>query len=1254
MKTRFTFLVLALIFSVSTAFSQTARVQVIHNSADAEAEFVDVYLDDGLLIDDFEFRTASEFIDAPAGTPISIDVAPGTSSSSTESIYNLTTTLTAGETYVLVASGIVSASGYSPAPAFGIDVFATGREAATTGTNTDLLVYHGSTDAPIVDVYEATGPAELVGDLAYTDFSADYLELPTADYYLQVRDETGSTNLFAYDAPLATLSLDGAAAVVVASGFVDPSANSDGAAFGLFVALPSGGALVELPESEARVQVIHNSADAIAEFVDVYLNDELLIDDFEFRTASSFIDAPANTEISIDIAPGNSSSSAESIYNLSTTLTADETYVLVASGIVSGAGYSPAPAFGIDVFATGREAATTGTNTDLLVYHGSTDAPIVDVYEATGPAELVGDLAYTDFSADYLELPTADYYLQVRDETGSTNLFAYDAPLATLDLDGAAAVVVASGFVDPSVNSDGAAFGLFVALPSGGALVELPESKARVQVVHNSADDAADTVDVYLNDEILLDDFAFRNASPFVDAPANTEISIDIAPKNSSSSAESIYNLSTTLMPDSTYVLVASGIVNPVGYSPAPAFGIDVFDMGREAATVGTNTDLLVYHGSTDAPIVDVYEATGPAELVGDLAYTNFADDYLELATNDYFLQVRDETGSDNLFAFDAPLATLGLDGAAAVVVASGFIDTTANSNGPEFGLFVALPTGGEMVALPRSTARVQVIHNSADLAADTVDIWLDDELLLDNFAFRNASPYIDAYANVEFDISVQPKTSTDTVDALAQYTYTLAPNGTYVLVANGMVSSSGYDPLKAFNIDVFGMGQEEAAQAGNTDVLVYHGSTDAPTVDVVEPNAQLKLVDDLSYSEFTSAYIELATADYSLQVQNTAGTSIVAQFGAPLSTLELDGEALVVVASGFLTPTDNSNGEAFGLFVALPAGGELVELPAEDISTAKVQVIHNSADDAAQTVDIYLNEEMLLDDFSFRTASPFVDVEAGVDFNIQVQPGSSTDATDPLAEFTYNLAAGENYILIANGMVSTDGYDPLKSFNIDVYEGAQLMAETAGNTDVLVYHGSTDAPTVDVAETSVPAGTLVDNLSYSEFTSDYLNLATTDYILAVQDETGATTVAEFEAPLSTLGLKDSALVVLASGFLTPSNNSDGAAFGLFAALPAGGSLVELPAVTTNVEELLDEETFNVYPNPVRGNLTIEVELPVRNAQIGIYNILGAQVDLVSPGFIEEGSQVITYNTDKLPAGVYFVTVTYGENRFAKKFKVMR
>jgi hypothetical protein len=481
-----------------TAFAQTARVQVIHNSADDAAAVVDVYVGETLAIPNFEFRTASPFVDLPAEEEIKLAIAPENSNSVEDAIYTATVTLTDGETYIVVADGIVVTSNYNPAPQFGLEIYPIGREAASNPANVDVLVHHGSTDAPTVDVIETgLGAGTIVDDLAYTDFQG-YLELPTADYVLEIRDETGSVGVAAFGAPLETLALDGAALVVVASGFLNPSQNNNGAAFGLWAASPLGGPLLELPsaplvQQTARVQVIHNCADDAATVVDVYVDADLAAPDFAFRTATPFVDLPAGVEIELSVAPENSSSVDDAIYTVPVTLMEGETYIVVADGIVDPTNYDPAPAFGLEVYPMGREAASDPANVDVLVHHGSTDAPTVDVVETgQGAGTIVDDLAYTDFQG-YLELPTADYVLEIRDETGSVGVAAFGAPLETLALDGAALVVVASGFLDPSQNNDGPAFGLWVASPAGGAMLELPSAPLGIE------DNALNTFALYPN-----------------------------------------------------------------------------------------------------------------------------------------------------------------------------------------------------------------------------------------------------------------------------------------------------------------------------------------------------------------------------------------------------------------------------------------------------------------------------------------------------------------------------------------------------------------------------------------------------------------------------------------------------------------------------------------------------------------------------------------------------------------------------------
>ena len=103
-------------------------------------------------------------------------------------------------------------------------------------------------------------------------------------------------------------------------------------------------------------------------------------------------------------------------------------------------------------------------------------------------------------------------------------------------------------------------------------------------------------------------------------------------------------------------------------------------------------------------------------------------------------------------------------------------------------------------------------------------------------------------------------------------------------------------------------------------------------------------------------------------------------------------------------------------MFAALPDGA-VVEFPVVE-PFARLQVIHNAADPIANEVDVYLNGTLALNDFAFRTATPFIDVPAGVDINIGVAPGNSGSVNDTLKNFVVNFASGGTYIAIANGVV--------------------------------------------------------------------------------------------------------------------------------------------------------------------------------------------------------------------------------------------
>ncbi len=546
-------------------------------------------------------------------------------------------------------------------------------------------------------------------------------------------------------------------------------------------------------------------------------------------------------------------------------------------------------------------------------------------------------------------------------------------------------------------------------------------------------------------------------------------------------------------------------------------------------------------------------------------------------------------------------------------------------------------------------TAKLQVIHNCADAAASQVDVYVNGNLTLNDFGFRKSTPFLDLPAGVNINVGIAPASSTSINDTIASFNYNLMNGSKYVLVASGIVSPSGYSPSPAFNLEVFPMGRLTASNPANTDVLVMHGSTDAPTVDVKLPLGAT-LINDISYPSFTTDYLELPTADYNIQVRNAAGTDVVAEYQAPLSTLSLQGQALVVLASGFLNPANNSGGAGFGLWAALATGGDLVQLPSVATTTTRVQVIHNCADAAAATVDVWLNETLLIDNFQFRTSSPFIDAPAGVSLDVTIQPANSVDTTNGLARFTFaNLSASSKYILVANGTVSASGYTPVQPFNLDVFAAGQEASGNPLNTNVLVYHGATDAPTVDIVAGPT---TLVNDIAYAAFDAAYLQLPTADYQISVTDASGAFTVATYSAPLATLNLGGASLVALASGFLTPANNSNGADFGIWVAQPTGGNLIPLPLVTS-INEQESNNTLSVYPNPASDKLIISsAMLMSEKTTVNIYNSIGEIV--LNQQIGSNSSTTANIEINNLSTGLYTLEVVGNTSKTTSKISIIK
>ncbi|MCH2043806.1 MAG: DUF4397 domain-containing protein [Saprospiraceae bacterium] len=532
----------------------------------------------------------------------------------------------------------------------------------------------------------------------------------------------------------------------------------------------------------------------------------------------------------------------------------------------------------------------------------------------------------------------------------------------------------------------------------------------------------------------------------------------------------------------------------------------------------------------------------------------------------------------------------------------------------------------------------IQVIHNSPDPAAATVDIWFDATRIADDLSFRNATEYITGAAGTH-DISITSSTATDTAGAVAKFTVNLTANTNYVVVADGMVNTTGYTPATAFDLKIYNMGLETAGNANQIDMLVHHGSTDAPTVDIRTQDLGTALVDDIAFGEF-QGYVNLNDEDYIIRVTDATGATVVKSYLANVNELGLAGGAIVAVASGFLDPSVNNNGPAFGIWVAPAAGGAMVEL-AEVTNPPRVQIIHNSAGAGADSVDIYLDAVKVADNLKFREATAFIDAFPGAR-TVSVAAPNSTDTVGAVAQFPVTLSADETYIVVANGLVNTTGYSPAAAFDLSIYAGAKEAATNgAGKVDLLVHHGATDAPVVDVRGEDTTT-VLVNDIAYNTFASSgYLELDTLDYVIRIATADGSTIVQSYTAPLNTLGLGGAAITVVASGFLDPSVNNNGPAFGLWVALASGGGLVELPVVSATSVNKAEQslETFTVFPNPSEGDVNVAFDLRSNSdVSLDIINVNGQIIETQELGQLAKGSYTETMNLD-LSTGLYLLRI---------------
>jgi hypothetical protein len=691
----------------------------------------------------------------------------------------------------------------------------------------------------------------------------------------------------------------------------------------------------------AKLQIIHNSSDQLVENVDIFVNGAEFLTNVGYRQATGYLEVPAGVDLSIVVAPAGAGI-ASGTEATDVNLQENTSYIVVASGIVSETGYQPATPFSLELYQGARETASQEDEVDILVYHGVTDAPAVNV-TARNIATVVTGAAYTDFS-DYISVPEGFYVLDISANAAPDDVItSFGADLRNIA--GSSLVVLASGFLDNTVNNNGSEFTL-IAVLADGTVIELPGVMdfegmlSGLAEVPANPSEGTGTFNVVLSGNVLQLYGDFSDLSnPFTGAHIHRGeagvnggvahgLTTELSNENLSGQWEASENV-FTMEQDDIDLLMAGDLYVNVHSQLLPAGEIrgQILSSPNVAPTASSITSpedgaAIVIEGSSSTPFVPAWEQATDDD--GDkIVYIWQLSPTADFDTVLVYQSTGDQTQFEsNYGTVDAILTAAGVPTGSEVTVYHRVV-TSDGSNLTYGEASSVVITRGELDA----TARVQIIHNAADLAAANVDIYANDILLLPNFAFRSATPFVDLPAGVEIKVDVVPAGSPLSA-SVGTFMVNLDDGQTYVIIANGIVSTTGYAPAVDFALYPFSPARETASDPGKIDVLVFHGATDAPTVSVWETGVGAGELFTFSYGEF-AGYLSLDPADYVLEVRTETGETTVATFGAPLETLQIAGQAITVLASGFLNPAENSQGPAFGLYAATAQGGNLIPLSA-------------------------------------------------------------------------------------------------------------------------------------------------------------------------------------------------------------------------------------------------------------------------------------------------------------------------------------
>jgi len=365
----------------------------------------------------------------------------------------------------------------------------------------------------------------------------------------------------------------------------------------------------------------------------------------------------------------------------------------------------------------------------------------------------------------------------------------------------------------------------------------VPSYSASIRVLHASPD--APSVDVLVDNQVVLSDVSYKQASEFLSVLAGTR-NVKV---NAAGTSTTVIDADLTLAFDSLTTIIATNFLAEIEPLVLP---------DENTPPSGNFLKIRVVHSAPSAPPVDVYVTAPGADIndalptVPDVAFLGFSD-FLEVPEGDYQIRVTTVGSKDPVF----DSGTVPLD--AGSIFSAVAVDATGGASPISLVVLTNDPTT-PFIEIDDNRARLRAVHASPD--ADNVDILVDNTTVLSDVAFTQFLDYTTVPAG-DRNIKVN---ATGTASSVIDVTVPLAGGTNYTVLAVNFVDS--IEPLLLVD-------NTTMPTPGNAKVRVVHASPDAPNVDVLVDDTIV--LTDVAFKEFSN-YLEVPAGARNFKV-NAAGT---------------------------------------------------------------------------------------------------------------------------------------------------------------------------------------------------------------------------------------------------------------------------------------------------------------------------------------------------------------------------------------------